>query len=175
MRNRKPNGQFRSNSENNIRPLLVLTASFLVNMFIQKSFTSEEMISPYVSSNFNIRAYEIEQNEEIVIFHDSLPTPEPKVAKVTAYSCGGIKTEAQRQMNCPNGITATGTVPKFGTLACDRANLGRKFKLEGFNTVFTCEDRGGAINGSGRFDLYVETIQEAYQFGVQYLEYVEVK
>jgi 3D (Asp-Asp-Asp) domain-containing protein len=97
-------------------------------------------------------------------------TKEKKVAKLTAYSCGGITTEAEKAMNCPNGITSSGTIPRVGTMACDRANLGRRFRIEGLGD-FTCEDTGGAIKGAGRFDIYLDTIAEAYQFGVKYLEY----
>lgn len=74
-------------------------------------------------------------------------------------------------MNCPNGITATGTVPKpKKTVACDPSNLGRTFHLEGIGQV-TCEDTGGAIKGAGRFDLYVDSIQEAKQWGVRNIPY----
>lgn len=102
---------------------------------------------------------------------DSAVIVKKAVAHVTAYSCGGIATEAERLMNCPNGITATGTIPRpYITVACDRANLKKKFVIEGVGEVI-CEDTGGAIKGAGRFDLYVETVQEAREFGVKQLEY----
>lgn len=95
-------------------------------------------------------------------------------AKVTAYSCGGEMTAREKAINCPNGITATGTIPQpKKTVACDRANLGRTFEIEGLGQV-VCEDTGGSIKGAGRFDIYLETIQEAKLFGVQYLLYREV-
>lgn len=99
------------------------------------------------------------------------PSIAPKQALITAYSCGGIKTEAERKMNCPNGITSDGTIPiPYKTMACDRANLGKTFWIEGVGDV-KCTDTGGAIKGAGRFDLYVEDIQEAYQWGKQTREY----
>jgi len=99
-----------------------------------------------------------------------------KKAKVSAYSCGGLKTEAEIKMNCPSLLrggpkTATGTTPRPGvTVACDRANLGREFEIDGVGKV-KCEDTGGAIKGSNRFDLYVGTVAEARQFGVQNISY----
>lgn len=105
----------------------------------------------------------------------SLPTPEPKIAKITAYSCEGIKNEAERLMNCPNGITADGTKPvAYKTMACDRANLGRTFWIEGIGEV-KCTDTGGAIKGPGRFDLYVHNIDTAYDWGVQQREYILIE
>jgi 3D (Asp-Asp-Asp) domain-containing protein len=92
------------------------------------------------------------------------------LAKITAYSCGGIKTEAERKMNCPNGVTATGTVPKAGrTVACGPSYRGKTIEIEGIGTRI-CEDRGSAIH-DGMIDLYVETIDEAHQWGVKRLDY----
>jgi 3D (Asp-Asp-Asp) domain-containing protein len=106
-------------------------------------------------------------------------TVQPKIAKITAYSCGGLKTEAEISMNCPSlrsggPKTASGTTPRpYITVACDRAYLGHKFDIEGIGVVI-CEDTGGAIKGEGRFDLYVSDVQEARRWGVQHLEYTEL-
>jgi len=104
-----------------------------------------------------------------------MPTTEPlQVAVVTAYSCGGEMTPEQKAMNCPNGTTATGTIPvPYKTIACDKDNLGRTFYLEGIGEV-QCEDTGGAIQGSGRFDLYLPTYNEAIQFGTRKISYEEI-
>ena len=108
------------------------------------------------------------------------PTPEPvKYAKVTAYSCGGLKTEAEIRMNCPSLFsgkpkTANGTFPlPYKTVACDKANMGKKFDIEGVGIV-KCTDTGGAIKGAGRFDLYVTDVTEARKWGVQQRAYKEV-
>lgn len=103
-----------------------------------------------------------------------------RIAKVTAYSCGGLKTEEEIKMNCPSlkkypkGRTATGTTPRPNiTVACDRSNLGKSFKLEGVGVV-KCEDTGGSIKGKNRFDLYVETVQEARNWGIKNISYEEI-
>lgn len=136
-----------------------------------------------------IEVQAVEGVEQTETFHtevediDIAPTPSPtpiKSAKVTAYSCGGLETREDILMNCPSLLsggprTATGTRPiPNQTIACDRANLGKKFLIEKIGVV-TCTDTGGAIKGPGRFDLYLETVQEARQFGVQNLSYKEVK
>lgn len=92
-------------------------------------------------------------------------------AIVTAYSCGGIKTAAERLMNCPNGVTASGTIPSSGrTVACPHSMIGKRITIQGIGTRY-CEDTGGAIT-DGRIDLYVDDIAEAMQFGKRHLTYV---
>lgn len=111
---------------------------------------------------------------------DALAAEFSRVAKITAYSCGGLKTDAEILMNCPSLFnhpkprTATGTepIPKK-TAACDPANLGRTFYIDGIGRV-KCTDTGGAITGAGRFDLYVADVQEARQWGVRHVAYKEV-
>jgi 3D (Asp-Asp-Asp) domain-containing protein len=99
-----------------------------------------------------------------------------KTATITAYSCGGMKTEAEKKMNCPSwngkhGKTADGSIPvPYKTIACDQKNLGKSFEIEGVGQV-RCTDTGGKINGEGRFDLYVNDISEARQWGVKKLSY----
>lgn len=124
-----------------------------------------ELLSPCPESgcvfNFGVQAEE----PEVI--------PEYKLAHVTAYSCGGLKTKKEILMNCPSLLsgepkTANGTTPIAGkTMACDKANMGRKFELiiDGDPQVWICTDTGGAIKGAGRFDLYVEDVGEAWKFG----------
>lgn len=122
---------------------------------------------------------EVEAYQEPIIIEKEI-VREVRIAKVTAYSCGGLKTEAEIDMNCPSlrkhpqGRTSTGTTPRPNiTVACDKANLGKTFEIKGIGQV-KCEDTGSAIKGTGRFDLYVETVDEAYAFGTQYIEYFEI-
>lgn len=73
-------------------------------------------------------------------------------------------------MNCPNGVTATGTVPSHKrTIACPKKLLGKTVLLEGIGKR-VCEDTGGAIT-EGRFDLYVKDIALAFQFGKRTVSY----
>ena len=94
-----------------------------------------------------------------------------KIAEVTAYTCDPTMTPKQKAVNCPNGVTASGQKPTAGlTIACDRANLGKTFDIQGIGER-TCTDIGGAVKGSGRFDLFVDTLDEAINFGKQNLKY----
>lgn len=86
--------------------------------------------------------------------------------EVTAYSCEGIESAYMQELNCPNGITASGAVPDHKTAACDPSMLGREIYIPELEEVRTCEDTGGAIVGN-RADLYYPTIDAALDFGVQ--------
>lgn len=125
----------------------------------------------------SVSANSVGGNSQIEIRSQILEN-EWKTARVTAYSCGGLKTDAEIRMNCPSLLsgtpkTAMGTEPiPYRTMACDRANLGREFILEGIGRV-KCTDTGGAITGAGRFDLYVTNIKEARDWGVQEINYKE--
>lgn len=131
----------------------------------------QDLINPLISIN------EVKQVEAKEVEPTPTPEPEWKTAKITAYSCIGITDKYHLEMNCPSlkydpkGRTADGTNPvPYKTMACDRANMGRYFEIKGVGVV-KCTDTGGAIKGSGRFDLYVESINEAYKWGVKHLEY----
>lgn len=64
-----------------------------------------------------------------------------------------------------DGITASGIkVAEKRTLACPpNYPFGTKISIEGMG-IYTCEDRGGAIKGN-KFDIYMQTKTEAFQFG----------
>lgn len=121
---------------------------------------------------------EVEESTQEPEKEEIVQAEEVKIAKVSAYSCGGLTTEAEIRMNCPSLLsgepkTATGSTPiPNKTMACDRANLGKQFEIDG--QVWVCNDLGGSIVGENRFDLYLETVDEARQFGVQYLAYSEI-
>lgn len=85
-----------------------------------------------------------------------------EIYKITAYcscaKCCGKTT----------GITASGTraTPGRTIAAPSRFAFGTKLSLNG--TVYTVEDRGGAIRGN-KIDLYVGSHAEALAWGVRYL------
>lgn len=84
--------------------------------------------------------------------------------EATAYSCSGITSEAMRLMNCPNGITTSGTIPESKqTAACHKNMLGKTIIIEGIGEL-KCEDTGGAI-GYKKVDIYVDSVEKAIQFG----------
>ncbi len=88
------------------------------------------------------------------------------VYKVTAY-CACMQCCGKT-----NGITASGTHATANrTIAAPSTfKFGTKVVINGI--TYTVEDRGGAIQGN-RIDVYMNSHQEALQWGVRYLE-VEV-
>lgn len=88
------------------------------------------------------------------------------VYKVTAY-CACMQCCGKT-----NGITASGAKAKANhTIAAPSTfKFGTKVKING--KVYTVEDRGGAIQGN-RIDIYMNSHQEALNWGVRYVE-VEV-
>jgi 3D (Asp-Asp-Asp) domain-containing protein len=152
----------------------------LAGYLVQQYFKNEPLLSPCEGgcSFFIVRAYE---PTGIKQYDKEFTVEEPKFATVTAYSCIGITDKYHLEMNCPSlkysprGRTSNGTEPiPYKTMACDKANMGKTFHLLGVGDV-KCTDTGGAIKGSGRFDLYVSSINKAYKHGKQQIQYWEVK
>jgi 3D (Asp-Asp-Asp) domain-containing protein len=88
--------------------------------------------------------------------------------EVTAYTAG-VESTGKSPSHPSYGLTASGTKVKEGrTIACPPSYpFGTKMKIDtvGFRV---CEDRGGAIK-TGHLDLYVESLNEAIEFGRQTL------
>ena len=63
-------------------------------------------------------------------------------------------------------ITATGTKPKWGTIAVDQKVIpyGTKVYIPKFNMTFTAEDCGGAIKGN-KIDIFMGSETDAYSWG----------
>ncbi|HBT15891.1 MAG TPA: hypothetical protein DEB05_02925 [Firmicutes bacterium] len=90
------------------------------------------------------------------------PKPEPKPLKLiaTAYS-------RSEEEGTADGITKSGTIVRPGVVAVDPEviPLGTEIFIEGLG-VFTAEDTGGDIKGN-RLDIYFESREEAFEFGIQ--------
>ncbi len=63
-------------------------------------------------------------------------------------------------------ITATGTVPKWGTIAVDPRIIpyGTRVYIPQFNQTFVAEDCGGAIKGN-KIDIFMNSESSAYSWG----------
>ncbi len=67
-----------------------------------------------------------------------------------------------------DGITATGTVPKYGTIAVDPSVIpyGTKVYIKELDKVFTAEDCGGAIKGN-TIDIFMPTEKNCNDWGIR--------
>jgi 3D (Asp-Asp-Asp) domain-containing protein len=91
-----------------------------------------------------------------------------KIFEVTAYTAGEESTGKQPGDD-GYGITASGEhVRENYTIACPPSlPFGQRLEIEGVGER-VCTDRGGAIK-EGRLDVYIAEIEEARQFGRQWL------
>ncbi len=77
------------------------------------------------------------------------------------YSSGPLKGKLKRV-----GVTASGTKAKKGTVAADTRfyPFGTVMDVPGYG-MCRVEDRGGAIQGPARIDLFFDSHKEALQWG----------
>lgn len=89
---------------------------------------------------------------------------------VTAYTAGKEST-GKSYGDKDYGITASGEKVKDNhTLACPKSiEFGTKIYIPYFDNTFVCEDRGGAIV-SGKLDVYMDSLQDAKDFGRRQLK-----
>lgn len=96
--------------------------------------------------------------------------PRHRQMTATAYTSGPEST-GKRPGHPAYGLTASGTRARPGqTIAVDPRviPLGSKVYIDDLGE-FIAEDTGGAIHGN-RIDLYMESVDEALQWGVKQVE-----
>ena len=105
--------------------------------------------------------------------NNSSSTSEKQPAKETASSSNlaGSTITVNASAYSGHGITATGTVPKWGTIAVDPSVIpyGTKVYIPMFDKVFIAEDCGGAIKGN-KIDIFMNSSQETTNFGRRNIE-----
>lgn len=72
--------------------------------------------------------------------------------------------------------TATGTTPKWGTIAVDPRVIpyGTKVYIPQFNKVFVAEDCGGSIKGN-KIDIYMDSESKVYNWGRKSIDIYVIK
>lgn len=98
-----------------------------------------------------------------------------EIFNVTAYT-NGYESTQKRKGEDGYGITASGEKTKaMHTAACPKSMpFGTELYIPYFDNTFVCEDRGGAIK-AGKLDIYMETVDEALEFGRRKLEVRVIK
>ena len=96
-------------------------------------------------------------------YRTGITTATSGIYKVTAYcSCAKCCGKTDGITACGVKATANHTIAAPRTFA-----FGTKVRING--QEYVVEDRGGAIQGN-RIDIYMDSHQEALQWGVRYLE-----
>ena len=128
-----------------------------------KKGTKEEIIEEVIVKNNEVQNELQEKNIEASIVNESNAktndiNKDNKIhVEATAYS--------------GHSITATGTKPKWGTIAVDPTVIpyGTKVYIPKFDMVFTAEDCGGAIKGN-KIDIFMNSKNESYTWGRRNIE-----
>mgnify|MGYP004535429651 CR=1 FL=1 len=100
---------------------------------------------------------------------DYISTSTEKVSENTSFEVA--KTlDVKAYAYTGDGITATGTVPKYGTIAVDPSVIpyGTKVYIKELDKVFTAEDCGGAIKGN-TIDIFMTSEAACNNWGVKYI------
>ena len=86
-------------------------------------------------------------------------------------SYGGSKRIVSATAYSGDGITATGTRPRWGTIAVDPRVIpyGTKVYIPKFNMTFVAEDCGGGIKGN-KIDIFMNSSSSCYNWGVRSIE-----
>lgn len=88
-----------------------------------------------------------------------------------SFNINGNKMMVSATAYSGDGITATGTRPRWGTIAVDPRIIpyGTKVYIPKFNMTFVAEDCGGGIKGN-RIDIFMNNSSQCYNWGVRSID-----
>jgi 3D (Asp-Asp-Asp) domain-containing protein len=138
---------------------------------LQKDTSVIMLLILFLVISFSFRpAPEIIEVERIVYVDKIVQVPARNSVQLlefeaTAYTAGRESTGKSRSHPL-YGITASGAhVRESHTLACPRSlPLGTRIYIIETDTLYTCEDRGGAII-EGKLDIYMSSLSDAQEWG----------
>ncbi|MEG2985674.1 MAG: SH3 domain-containing protein [Peptostreptococcaceae bacterium] len=117
----------------------------------------------------------VEQNNDTVVSNTNENTNTEDTSKEESTPVNNNNTGRLMTVNASayagHSITATGTTPKWGTIAVDPSVIpyGTKVYIPKFDMVFTAEDCGGAIKGN-KIDIFMNSEADCNNFGRQNIE-----
>ncbi len=132
----------------------------LVSRIADKEIIREEAVDKVVvkgrGTSYNVSSVNLSQKTSTSKSSSSVKG-DKMVVSATAYS--------------GDGITATGTRPRWGTIAVDPRIIpyGTKVYIPKFNMTFVAEDCGGGIKGN-RIDIFMNSSSACYNWGVRNIE-----
>lgn len=104
------------------------------------------------------------KKEEVVVEVSKATSKSETVS--TSNTSSGTKMVVQATAYSGDGITSTGTVPKWGTIAVDPSVIpyGTRVYIPQFGQYFIAEDCGGAIKGN-KIDIFMNSESECSSWG----------
>ena len=115
----------------------------------------------------------VQQNNEVVAVEKNEVKKEEakKEEATTSTNKNGRLMTVNASAYSGHNITATGTTPKWGTIAVDPSVIpyGTRVYIPKFDMVFTAEDCGGAIKGN-KIDIFMNSESDCVNFGRQNIE-----
>lgn len=135
-------------------------------LFVKISLCLALMLKPHATAKGAkvFHSTEIQNPTPIVEHAEEPPTPSYREieANISAY------TASDDECGKADGITASGTVATAGrTIAMDGVPFGTLVEIDGH--VYVVEDRFGG-GYSDRIDIFMDTKEEAFQWGRRYMK-----
>lgn len=162
-----------------------LSVYIIIEMAILHLTPKEEIPLETLTSTYTL-AGEVEaepkrKESSVIITHEveEIEKVEYMTYEVTAYT-EGYESTGKRPGDPGYGeVAASGTayanfeplfVKENHTIACGSEHeFGTEIYIPYFDTIFTCEDRGGAIT-EGKIDVYIPILVDALEFGRRDIE-----
>ncbi|MGL5749077.1 MAG: 3D domain-containing protein, partial [Paraclostridium sp.] len=142
------------NGRNNLIYDVVYHNGELVDKAFNKEIVSEAPVNKVVKNGTKVES----KIEDVIVASST------EVA--SSSSVNGKYMSVVATAYAGDTITATGTVPKWGTIAVDPQVIpyGTKVYIPQFNKTFTAEDCGGAIKGN-KIDIFMNSNSSVYDWG----------
>ena len=131
---------------------------------VNRSFSKEVVVKAPVDK---IVKNGVKVEEKVVVASNTVVKKESSSnVKTSSTNINGKHIKSVATAYSGGGKTATGTVPKWGTIAVDPKVIpyGTKVYIPQFNKTFIAEDCGGAIKGN-KIDIYMNSKQECINWG----------
>lgn len=148
------------NGTNKLEYNVVYHNGDLVNRSFSKEVVVKAPVDKIVKNGIKV------EKERVIASNTVVKKESSSNVKTSSTNINGKHIKSVATAYSGGGKTATGTVPKWGTIAVDPKVIpyGTKVYIPQFNKTFIAEDCGGAIKGN-KIDIYMNSKQECINWG----------
>ena len=148
------------NGTNKLEYNVVYHNGDLVNRSFSKEVVVKAPVDKIVKTGVKV------EKERVIASNTVVKEESSSNVKTSSTNINGKHIKSVATAYSGGGKTATGTVPKWGTIAVDPRVIpyGTKVYIPQFNKTFIAEDCGGAIKGN-KIDIYMNSKQECINWG----------